>query len=467
MRPIIRHLTLLAFAVVACCQVQAADSPELKPEQLYKQATASIITLSVERKDGSKVTGSGFLAQKEGLAVTAWHVVRNAKKVSAKFENGEEFEVSGLVDRDEKRDVALVRVKVFGRTLIATEANDPAVGSKAYVIGAPKGLEFSISDGLISQVRTIDGVKVFQYSCPSSPGNSGGPLINSQGRVVGVVSFQFRDGQNLNFAIPISYALGLDSSLPTQQWDAVPADMGTTTGTFSVKKGEDGTAPKIKIPAVKRRTIEATVSKKEPYTLRLVDYHQKEYASLTIALGSKNLERVAPTAELMKNQYHVNELGVMTFHESLRNKKVKISYDYQPYRIAVMVTRDPSPSDLRDLVKERFEWWGDEVLTGAQVDAVVEKIRQEGGTFHDIAKALDCTYLVTGHTATAVDDDDGVYYLKTTADMEGFDLLSGKQVLKGSYYSNGSIGALRGWRGFRHDLVKDCAFPQVDKMVTR
>lgn len=467
MRPIIRHLTLLALAMVACCQVQAADSPELKPEQLYKQATASIITLSAERKDGSKVTGSGFLAQKEGLAVTAWHVVRNAKKVTAKFENGEEFEVSGLVDRDEKRDVALVRVKVFGRPLIATEANDPAVGSKAYVIGAPKGLEFSISDGLISQVRTIDGVKVFQYSCPSSPGNSGGPLINSQGKVLGVVSFQFREGQNLNFAIPISYVLGLDSSLPTQQWDSVPASMGGATATFSVKKGEDGSVPQLKMPAIKRMTVEYVVPKKEPYTLRLGDYHKKIYASLAIALGDNNLERVAPTAELTKNQFHVNELGVMTFHESLRNKKVKISCDYQPHRIAVTVTDDPSPSDLRDLLKERFESWGDEVVTGAQVDAVVDKVTQDGGSFHDIAKALDCNYLVTGYTATAHNQDRGVVYLNTAVSLEGFDLLSGDQVLKGKYRSEGSIGALRGWRGYRHDLVKNCAFPLVDKMAGR
>lgn len=194
---------------------------EKRPEEIYKNLLPSIVTLTVEKKDGSGVTGTAFLAIKDGIAVTALHVVRNAKRVTANFSNGDEYEVTGLIDKDEKRDLALIRIKTFGKPLLRFVTAEPAIGSKVYVIGAPKGLEFSISDGLLSQIQNIDRVNNYQFSCPASPGNSGGPLVNASGEVLGVVSWQLREGQNLNFAIPSTYVLGLDSTLSTQAWETI------------------------------------------------------------------------------------------------------------------------------------------------------------------------------------------------------------------------------------------------------
>lgn len=209
--------------IVTCCwtlTALAACADDLKPEQLYKKVLPSVMTLTVQKGDGIVATGTGFLTVKGGLAVTAWHVVRDAKTATAKFSDGEEFEVSGLVDKDEKRDVALVRVKEFGRPLLTLTAAAPEVGAKAYAVGAPEGLDFSLSDGLVSQIQKSGGVTLYQFSCPASPGNSGGPLVNAGGEVIGVVSCQLREGQNLNFAMPAAYALALDASLPTQEWEA-------------------------------------------------------------------------------------------------------------------------------------------------------------------------------------------------------------------------------------------------------
>jgi S1-C subfamily serine protease len=208
------------LAVLLASVASSAQAQEIKSEELYKKVLPSVMTLNVD-KQGSGYCGTAFLSIRDGLAVTAWHVVKGATRVTAKFATGEEFEVSGLVDKDEKRDVALVRVKVFGRPILPALTAEPEVGSKAYVIGAPRGLDFSISDGLVSQIQAIDGVKQLQFSCPASPGNSGGPLVNNKGEVIGVVSWQFREGQNLNFAVPVTYVLGLDASLPTQPWDRV------------------------------------------------------------------------------------------------------------------------------------------------------------------------------------------------------------------------------------------------------
>ena len=211
---------------------------DLKPEQLYKKVLPSVMTLTVQKADGTTATGTGFLAVKEGLAVTAWHVVKDATRATAKFSDGEQFEVSGLVDNDGKRDVALVRVKEFGRPLLPLATAAPEVGTKAYAVGAPEGLEFSLSDGLISQTQKDGGVTLYQFSCPVSPGNSGGPLVNAGGEVVGVVSRQFRDGQNLNFAMPAAYALALDATLPTRAWECIKPDQHKPGEVAAVTAGD-------------------------------------------------------------------------------------------------------------------------------------------------------------------------------------------------------------------------------------
>lgn len=223
---------LFALAVAPLAADDAAKEPPkpLAPAQLYKQCLPSVLTLQVKYADDTDGFGTGFLALKEGCAVTAWHVVRNARSVTAKFADGEEFDVSGVVDHDEKRDLALVRVKVAARPQLTMSPADPEVGARAYVIGAPKGLEFSLSDGLISQIRTAEGKKSYQFSSPISSGNSGGPLILEDGKVAGIVRSQIVEGQNLNFAVPAVYALGLDSSLPTKPWDQlVEPETGTLT----------------------------------------------------------------------------------------------------------------------------------------------------------------------------------------------------------------------------------------------
>jgi S1-C subfamily serine protease len=223
-------LGALAAVRVAAEEAPAGAAQPLTPAQLYKRCLPSVLTLKVKYADDTDGFGTGFLSLKDGCAVTAWHVVKNAASVTARFADGEEFEVSGVVDRDEKRDLALIRVKVAARPMLTLVPGDPEVGARAYAIGAPQGLEFSLSDGLISQIRTEEGVKRYQFSSPISSGNSGGPLILEDGRVTGVVRSRVTEGQNLNFAVPAVYAMGLDATLPTKPWEqlVVPAEMTTT-----------------------------------------------------------------------------------------------------------------------------------------------------------------------------------------------------------------------------------------------
>jgi S1-C subfamily serine protease len=223
----------VGFCLLINLQSQSLFAQGLKSEDLYKKVLPSVMTLSITNQDGSGSLGTGFLALKDGFAVTAWHVVKNASKVSAKFSDGEVFESSGLIDKDEKRDIALIRIKVSGRPMLELQSSDPSIGSKAYVVGAPEGLEFSITDGLVSQIQSADGVKWYQYSCPTSHGNSGGPVLNDSGRVLGIVSRGLTEGNSLNFAVPSNYVLGLDQTLPTTPWVNVKPSAPTKTPSTS------------------------------------------------------------------------------------------------------------------------------------------------------------------------------------------------------------------------------------------
>jgi S1-C subfamily serine protease len=79
-------------------------------------------------------------------------------------------------------------------------------------------LDFSISEGLISQIRTLDGVRYYQLSCPVSPGDSGGPVLNDRGEAIGVVSWRKADAENVAFAIPCLEVARMNAALPVMAW---------------------------------------------------------------------------------------------------------------------------------------------------------------------------------------------------------------------------------------------------------
>lgn len=212
---------LLALAFFSPGQA-AEPAPELKPEQIYQRLLPSVMTLEVETRRGAKCVGAGFLALRENLAATAWHLVADARTVKARFADGTLVNASGVVDWDEEKDLALLHVEAVGRPLAVLASAPPAVGSTAFVIGAPRGFDFSLAGGLISQVRVLDGFRQYQVSCPISPGNSGGPIVNTRGEVLGIVAWSERDAQNLNFGTPASYLASLDASRPVAVWQALP-----------------------------------------------------------------------------------------------------------------------------------------------------------------------------------------------------------------------------------------------------
>jgi len=196
----------------------------LTPEKLYQKVLPSVMSLEVENQSGEKFVGSAVLAMADDVALTTWHVVADARSVWAVFADGQRVRVVGCIDRDSGRDVALLKLArglPHRKAVLCGEMQ--AIASRAYVIGAPKGYDFSVSDGLISQIRSVDGFSQYQVSCPISPGNSGSPVFNQQGEVIGIAAWTKADAQNVNFAIPTPEFSRLMVSKPPSTWNQLAA----------------------------------------------------------------------------------------------------------------------------------------------------------------------------------------------------------------------------------------------------
>ncbi len=206
----------------------APSRQQQTPADLYKKVLPSLMSLSVQKTDGNYV-GTAFLIEKKGIAATAWHVIAGARVATAKFSDGQEYDVSGVIDKDEKRDIAIIRVKIAGRPYLELSPAEPVIGTKAYAIGSPEGLDFSFSEGMVSQLRTLNDRRMIQFTSPVSHGSSGGPLLDETGKVIGVVDSGIEEGENLNFAVPSMILAGLDESLPTQPFDSVKTNSSSTS----------------------------------------------------------------------------------------------------------------------------------------------------------------------------------------------------------------------------------------------
>ena len=166
---------------------------------IYKNTVNSTVTIETDIK-----IGSGFFVS-ENVIATNYHVIEGASEAYCYTNNSStKYKIEGYLAVDKSVDLILLKVSGLDRAAIKLATNPVSPGQKIFVIGSPKGLPASISDGIISGLRDFDGIKLIQITAPISPGSSGGPVLNTNGEVIGVSVGQYKDGQNLNFAIPES-----------------------------------------------------------------------------------------------------------------------------------------------------------------------------------------------------------------------------------------------------------------------
>jgi tetratricopeptide (TPR) repeat protein len=174
--------------------------------QLVKRVKPAVVAIATYDTNGEAVmTGSGFFLR-PGQVVTNLHVVRGAVRAEIKTLDGKGkvFPVSGVLAVDEEGDLALLSVEMpLERARTSELASElPDEGETIFVIGNPLKLEGSVSDGIVSAVREVpNSYRIIQITAPISHGNSGSPVFNLRGQVLGVVTVKVTNGQNINLAI--------------------------------------------------------------------------------------------------------------------------------------------------------------------------------------------------------------------------------------------------------------------------
>jgi S1-C subfamily serine protease/tetratricopeptide (TPR) repeat protein len=215
---------------------ESATTIELSPEALYSRVAPSVVTLIAKDENHELASaGSGFFVDeslfiercdrpendpryadhlrdnkslRSAFVLTNYHVIRPAVSAEIELSTGEKGTVWHVVAEDERLDLAVLSVTVPANSLlndIALATNDPPVMSSVYAIGSPAGMRGSASEGKVSSYREIFGDdRWLQTTAPISPGSSGGPLLSVDGMLVGITTLSYTEGQNLNFAIPVS-----------------------------------------------------------------------------------------------------------------------------------------------------------------------------------------------------------------------------------------------------------------------
>jgi len=183
----------------------------MKIAEIARRVSKATVLIRTLRQDNSQVSGSGFIVDPSGTIVTNAHVVDSGIQVGVRLHDGETYDVIGVRAIDWKRDIAVIQIPGFKLpTVTLGDSDSVRPGEEIVVIGNALGiLEDTITTGVISGVRTIHGRKLFQMDAAVSPGNSGGPVVDRRGEVIGITVLKLTKGESLNFAIPVNYARGM------------------------------------------------------------------------------------------------------------------------------------------------------------------------------------------------------------------------------------------------------------------
>jgi S1-C subfamily serine protease len=188
-------LVLLAF-------LQTPLKADSIPEIVAKAKPAIVEIVTTDTKGTPTTLGTGFFISGDGLLVTNQHVVEGANSITAVNNNGAIFLFERVVAQPAGVDLVVLKFHATGVPFLKLGKSTTVVeGQKVIVIGNPKGLMGTVSDGIISAFR--EDPSMIQITAPISHGSSGSPVLDENGQVIGIATLIRADGQNLNFAIPV------------------------------------------------------------------------------------------------------------------------------------------------------------------------------------------------------------------------------------------------------------------------
>lgn len=214
-----------SFELTEASAAPAFDNEEQQNIAVYKKALQSVVNITSTAVQfdffygavPQQGQGSGFILNKDGLILTNNHVIENAQRVEVTLSDKHKYKAQ-VLGVDKNHDLALLKINNAAGLVPATlsESQNLAVGQRVYAIGNPFGLSGTMTRGIISAIRSIRGPQgnpiedAIQTDAAVNPGNSGGPLLNSRGEVIGITTLIANNGADqssgIGFAIPINTA---------------------------------------------------------------------------------------------------------------------------------------------------------------------------------------------------------------------------------------------------------------------
>ncbi len=197
-------------------------------QHLVESARASVVVVTTSTREGrTRGVGSGFVIQADGLIATNQHVIGEARAIHVELSDGREFEVEEVFASDARLDLALIRIPAKDLAPLALgDAEQLSPGQPVLALGNPVGLRHSVVAGIVSAVREIDGRPMIQLAIPVEPGNSGGPVLTGDGKVVGLLTTKSAVTANLGFAVTSNQLLPLlkhPNPVSIERWLALGA----------------------------------------------------------------------------------------------------------------------------------------------------------------------------------------------------------------------------------------------------
>ncbi|VVM06122.1 S1 family peptidase, partial [Methylacidimicrobium tartarophylax] len=172
--------------------------------QVFERVSPSVVVvLSLDAGGNPSAQGSG-VAIAPGVVATNYHVIRDGASCRVRY-HGQDYPAR-LLNSDWQRDVCSLEVPGLpAPPVVLGDTASLKVGATVYAVGAPEGLELTLSQGIVSSLRDLEGGRYIQTTAAISHGSSGGGLFDDQGRLLGLTSFYMGGGQQLNFALPVEW----------------------------------------------------------------------------------------------------------------------------------------------------------------------------------------------------------------------------------------------------------------------
>lgn len=218
------------FWMVSACSIwislacSADDKKQTDQEvsDLVDRIRPSLVKVLQGGRQGLDGLGSGFIIREDGLIATNKHVIGEARRIQIETSDGKKHDVTEVFASDVHSDLAIVKIAQKGlKPLQLGDSDGVKQGQRIVAMGNPQGLDFSFVEGVVSAVREIEENQMIQVAMPIERGNSGGPLMDTKGRVLGLLTLKSMKTDNLGFAMPVNELKRLFESpnpVPMSRW---------------------------------------------------------------------------------------------------------------------------------------------------------------------------------------------------------------------------------------------------------